>query len=119
MFPSTRNSSTSISLHIVSERSVKRVKVVYRITYPNGKIYVGVDLTGTTTYMGSPSQSELIAADFTAEQLRDFTIRKEILWESATASDSEARGMEVELIRSTGANDPSIGYNLRPKFRSG
>ena len=54
-------------------------KVVYKITYPNGKVYVGMDLTDTLRYFGSPN-SKLIEADFTREQRRDFTIRKEILW---------------------------------------
>jgi hypothetical protein len=40
-----------------------RRKQVYKITYPNGKIYVGMDLTGTLLYMGSPSAYEQIAAD--------------------------------------------------------
>ena len=31
-----------------------RRKQVYKITYPNGKIYVGMDLTGTLLYFGSP-----------------------------------------------------------------
>jgi hypothetical protein len=29
-------------------------KQVYKITYPNGKIYVGMDLTGAVLYFGSP-----------------------------------------------------------------
>jgi hypothetical protein len=57
-------------------------KVVYRITYPNGKIYVGSDLTGTLTYLGS-ADSSLVEADFTADQKRDFSIRKVILWASS------------------------------------
>jgi hypothetical protein len=32
-----------------------RSEQVYRITYPNGKIYVGLDLTGTALYFGSSS----------------------------------------------------------------
>ena len=60
---------------------------MYQITYPNGKIYVGKDLTGTCAYFGSPN-SQLIQKDFTREQMRDFTIRKEILWESDSASDA-------------------------------
>ena len=51
------------------------MKVVYRITYPSGKIYIGKDLTGSANYFGSAS-SELIRADHTDEQLRDFTIRR-------------------------------------------
>jgi len=64
------------------------MKVIYKITYPNGKIYVGKDLTGTLNYFGS-ANSHLIAEDFTWEQQRDFTIRKEILWESGNATDQE------------------------------
>ena len=50
------------------------MKVIYKITYPNGKIYVGLDLTDTIDYFGSPN-SKLIEQDFTREQRRDFTIR--------------------------------------------
>jgi hypothetical protein len=39
-----------------------RNKQVYKITYPNGKIYVGMGLTGTALYMGSPSAYEQIVA---------------------------------------------------------
>ena len=102
-------------------------KVVYRITYPNGKIYVGSDLTGTLTYFGSVG-SHLVEADFTAEQKLDFTVRKEILWESDTATDSEVRRREFELIVELRANDglqpsatPQVGVNrqTRPSRRSG
>ena len=63
----------------------RRFKIVYKITYPNGKIYIGSDLTDSANYFGSAS-SELIRKDFTREELRDFTIRKEILWESQDAT---------------------------------
>lgn len=90
------------------------MKVVYRVTYPNGKIYVGMDLTDTITYFGSVDSS-LVAADFTREERRDFTVRKEILWESESATDAEVRAKEVELIMALRANDPSVGYNRWPK----
>jgi hypothetical protein len=90
------------------------VKVVYKVTYPNGKIYVGQDLTDSITYFGSPDR-KLVERDFTREQKRDFTIRKEIIWESETATDREVTDKEIELIRSYKANDPSIGYNQWPK----
>ena len=92
------------------------MKVIYRITYPNGKIYIGKDLTGTINYFGS-ANSKLIENDFTPEEHRDFTIRKEILWESESASDQEVNRKEVELIALHCANDPSIGYNQWPKFK--
>ncbi len=92
------------------------MKVIYRITYPNGKIYIGKDLTGTLTYFGS-ANNELIEADFTPEQRQDFTIRKEILWESPTATDNEANKKEVEFIHAFRSNDPAIGYNRWPKLQ--
>jgi hypothetical protein len=94
------------------------VKVVYKITYPNGKIYVGQDLTGSINYFGSP-KSALLAADFTKEQSLDFTVRKEILWESDNATDEEVDAMEIEFILALRSNDPAIGYNrsLRPQSR--
>jgi hypothetical protein len=84
-------------------------KVVYRITYPNGKIYVGMDLTNTLTYMGSPRHPPT-TADFTPEQVLDFVVRKQILWEG-TVPDAVVRAKEIEFIRLLRANDPTIGYN--------
>jgi hypothetical protein len=92
-----------------------RLKQVYKITYPNGKIYVGMDLTGAISYFGSPSAKERIATDL-AEHRLDLTVRKEILWESETATDAEVRAMERRFIRETGANNPAIGYNLTPRW---
>jgi hypothetical protein len=66
-----------------------RLKVIYMITYPNNKIYVGKDVTDSPNYLGSPSHA-LIAADFSREERRDFTIRKEFLWESAVGSANNA-----------------------------
>lgn len=86
------------------------MKVIYKITYPNGKIYIGKDLTDSVNYFGS-ADSRLIERDFSREQRRDFTIRKEILWESETALDSEVNKREVDFIRAFRANDPNIGYN--------
>jgi hypothetical protein len=76
---------------------MSRRKQVYKITYPNGMMYVGMDLTGSVTYFGSPSAKERIAADL-GEHVHDFTARKQILWESDTATDAEARAMEIRLI---------------------
>ena len=91
------------------------MKVIYKITYPNGKIYIGQDLTDSINYFGS-ANSQLIEKDFTREQRRDFVIRKKILWESETASNQEVNMKEVEYILLFRANDPNIGYNQPPKF---
>src|SRR6476660_6397503 len=84
--------------------------VIYKITYPNGKIYVGQDRTDSINYFGSAS-SELIAKDFTREQRQDFAIRKEILWESETTTPAEVMAKELEFILALKSNDPAIGYN--------
>jgi len=93
------------------------MNVVYRITYPNGKIYVGSDATDNIRYFGS-ADPKLIAKDFTQEERRDFTVRREILWESETATRSVLVRKENEFIKSLHANDPAIGYNRAPKFKA-
>jgi hypothetical protein len=90
------------------------MKVVFKVTWPNGKIYIGSDLTDTITYFGSADKS-LIEADFsTREARRNMTVRREILWESETASNKEVLQKERELIVALRANDPAIGYNRNP-----
>ena len=93
-----------------------KFKVIYKITYPNGKIYIGKDLTDDLNYFGS-ANSKIIERDFTREQMKDFTIRKEIIWESETATDKEVNKKEVEFIYQFKSNDPKIGYNRWPKFK--
>jgi hypothetical protein len=95
----------------------KKYKVIYKITYPNGKIYIGKDLTDDMDYFGSPKR-RLIEKDFTRKQRRDFTIRKEILWESSNASDSDVSKREVEYIWKNESNNPKVGYNLWPKYKN-
>ena len=97
------------------------MKQVYMITYPTGKIYVGKDSYGSSRYMGSPDMN-LVNADFALLSdgaRKDYTLRKQILWESGTASESELAAKEVEMIRHYRSNDPSIGYNRWPKLTRG
>jgi len=93
------------------------VWIIYKITYPNGKIYVGQDRTNSINYFGSADDS-LIAKDFDEESRRSFTIRREILWASETATRAEINAKEVEFIRLMRSNDPNIGYNRWPSFQS-
>ena len=95
-----------------------RTKVIYKITYPNGKIYVGQDVTGSICYFGSPN-NKLVAADFTPEQTRDFTLRKQILWESDDATNDEVDAKEIDFIVALRSNDPAVGYNrtIKPPSR--
>ena len=92
------------------------MKVVYKITYPNNKIYIGQDTTDSLmTYFGSGDHHS-INEDPTLKGMKDFTIRKEILWEDEVATPQELKQKEDEFIEQFGANDPDKGYNLRPKF---
>jgi hypothetical protein len=90
--------------------------VIYKITYPNGKIYVGQDCTDSTNYFGSAS-SKLGAEDFTREQRQDFAIRREILWESETTTQAEVTAKELGFILALKSNDPAIGYNRWPQIK--
>ena len=95
---------------------IRDMKVIYKITYPNGKIYIGQDRTDSINYFGSAS-NELIEKDFTREQKRDFSVQKEILWEAESASRSEITRKEIEFILQHRSNEPEIGYNQWPKFQ--
>jgi len=95
------------------------MKQVYMITYPTGKIYVGKDSVGSYRYFGSPDM-DLVNADFQTlprEQQLDYTVRKQILWESEHASEVELSAKEVEIILKYRSNDPAIGYNRWPKLK--
>ena len=95
------------------------MKQIYMITYPTGKIYIGQDIYGSFRYYGSPDM-KVVNADFEnlPDELRkDYTIRKQILWESEDCSKEELSAKEVEYIRQYRSNDPSIGYNRWPKFK--
>jgi hypothetical protein len=89
------------------------MKVIYKITYPNGKIYIGKDLTDTIDYFGSPN-SKLIEQDFSREERKVFIVKKEILFESE--NETEINKLEPKFIRKYQSNNPKIGYNQWPKF---
>ena len=92
------------------------MKVIYKITYPNGKIYVGKDSTGDNLrYFGSPDR-DYLESGFTCEQQQDITIRKEILFSSEDISEPELHKKEFEFIERLGSNNPEKGYNILPKF---
>jgi hypothetical protein len=95
----------------------KVMKIIYKITYPNGKIYIGQDVTDSINYFGS-ADDKIIAKDFTREQRQDFTIRKQIIYEfEDTISNEIVTKKEMELIRLNKSNNPSIGYNQSPKYK--
>lgn len=92
--------------------------VVYKVTFPNGKIYFGSDTQRyghNINYFGSWSNRH-VEKDFTKEQLLDFSIRKEILFEST--NETEVRREEGEFIRKLHSNDFAIGYDQTHKSNS-
>jgi hypothetical protein len=91
------------------------MKIIYKITYPNKKIYIGKDSTGDNLrYFCSPDR-KLLEKDFSWKQQQDITLRKEILFSSEDISESELIKKEKEFIIKCGSNDPSNGYNIYPK----
>jgi hypothetical protein len=96
-------------------KKYRKRKIVYKITYPNGKIYVGKDLVYNINYFGS-ANGEIIESDSTWEEQLTFVIKKDILWHSDTANDAEVNAREIEFIKEFQSNNPEIGYNRWPKF---
>jgi hypothetical protein len=90
------------------------VKVVYKIVYPNGKIYIGQDRADNINLFDS-ADSRLIAADLTREQRRSLTVTREIMWKSETATDAEVTAVEIAMIRRYRSNETAIGYNRWPR----
>jgi hypothetical protein len=94
------------------------MKVIFKITYPNGRIYIGKDSIGDNLrYFGSPDR-EYLEKDFTWEQQKDITLRKELLFSDSDISETELRKKENELIVKYESNNPEKGYNLFPPFAS-
>ncbi len=90
--------------------------IIYRITYPNGKIYIGQDRTDDINYFGS-AEGALIEEDFTPEQRRSFTVTKDILLEIEDIEISELNQLEIQFIKFYESNDPAKGYNRYPGMR--
>lgn len=87
-----------------------RVGVIYKITYPNGKIYIGQDRTNDVNYFGS-ADSFTISKDFSEQERLDFTVRKEVLSMLPRCTIKELSAEERKQIIAFRSSDPSIGYN--------
>lgn len=88
--------------------------LVYCITYPNGKRYVGQDRTDDINYFGS-AHAPTIARDFTRSQRRRFTVTREILSELRDCSIAELNRCERFWIAKLNTADPQVGYNRTPR----
>ncbi len=92
------------------------MKWIYKITFPNWKIYIWKDLTWTFRYFWSPN-SKLLENDFNEDEKKDFCIRREIIRKSDNANNKEVNKKEIEYILMYNSNNPLIGYNQHPKFK--
>lgn len=91
--------------------------VVYKLTFPNGKIYIGKDIGGrghSLRYFGS-WDNHTVESDFSKEQLQRFTLQKEIIFESK--DKDEVTRKESELIKQFNSSNPTIGYNRTHRKR--
>jgi hypothetical protein len=85
--------------------------VVCKITFPNGKIHIGKDIGRdghSLRYFGAWNNLA-VAADFSKDQLRSPTLRKDILFESD--DKAQVTRMESQLTLEHRACNPVIGYN--------
>jgi hypothetical protein len=74
---------------------------------------------GSALYTDALLSYEGLEGDYAQEQARDFTVRKQILWESEDATDAEVDAKEIEFITALRSDDPTVGYNrtLKPQSR--
>jgi hypothetical protein len=87
-----------------------RVGIIYLITYPNGKIYIGQDRTDDINYFGSAC-SFMIAKDFNKKERMNFTVKKQIVEYKKHITIKELNVLERKWIQQYNSNDPDVGYN--------
>jgi hypothetical protein len=92
---------------------------VFKITFPNGKIYVGSDTAMTARldffkYFGSPqkARSEMLAEmnEYITGAIA-YVLKKEILYSKEDVVVGDILQIEQQFIRALNAKDPGIGYN--------
>lgn len=93
---------------------------VYKIIFPNGKIYVGCDYgrnaaLDIATYFGSfRSSAEIVIRDHKEHfENKRFTITKEILYDAENQTKAHILSKESDFIRLLDATNPEVGYNKR------
>ncbi len=92
---------------------------VYKITYPNGKIYVGSDtakeaLYDYFTYFGTPIKARREMNEEMKEYMEkgiELVIRKEILFFKEDVEIGEILRKEKEFIKDLDSTNKEIGYN--------
>lgn len=92
---------------------------VFKIIFPNGKIYVGSDTASTARldffkYFGTPQKAKNEMLSEMEEYLagiKEYVVKKEILYSQENVRVGDILQIEQKFIKSLNAKDPSIGYN--------
>ncbi len=93
---------------------------VYKVTFPNGKIYVGRDTALNAEhdyyrYFGSPTGKAREAMHQEIGSLLDndrrLTVTKEVLYAARNCTVGHIKSKEREWIISTGSRSRDVGYN--------
>ena len=92
---------------------------VFKITFPNGKIYVGSDTASTARldyfkYFGSPQKAKSKMLNEMGEYLdgtRTYSLKKEILHAEENVRVGDILQIEQKFIKVLNAKDPRVGYN--------
>jgi hypothetical protein len=103
------------------DTDIVRYGYVYKVTFPNGKIYVGRDTAETAEfdyykYMGSPilKTKQSMHADMSSllNAQRTLTLTKELLYEARECTVAHIKQKERDFIALLRSTDRAIGYNM-------
>jgi len=92
---------------------------VFKVTFPNDKIYVGSDTALNARldffkYFGSPRKGRVEMMSDMQDYLsgsRQYSLKKEILFSKENVSVGEILKVERQFIRSLDSKNPKVGYN--------
>jgi len=92
---------------------------VFKITFPNKKIYIGSDTASTARlnffkYFGTPQKAKTEMLSEMGEYLtgsKAYVLKKEILHAQENVRVGDILQIEQQFIKALNAKDPSVGYN--------
>jgi hypothetical protein len=110
--------SFGIGDRVVSRRApMEGWKVVYKVTYPNGRIRVGHDVTEQTIESSAASMRSWSPRISRESSARISPGARRSSGRSDSATDEGLTRRKLEFVRELRANDPAVGYNRKPKFK--
>lgn len=95
---------------------------VYKVTFPNGKTYIGSDTAATAEYdyykyMGSPigKTKALMHSELQPllNESKRLTLTKVLLYEARDCTVAHIKSKEREFIKLTDSTNREVGYNFR------